>query len=227
MEWDQLSSGIRSYNSTQIEDMVDILRTKDRPPFLDFEKIDSMDDKVVHDWTGLTKALFNQLVLDATTLKPIESRRPKTAIGLWLAKRRTGESDERIATLAGIPRSTASNQVESARATLTKWSSLHLGISHLNREVLKQHLTTVARKLFCGIDKVAIVMDGTYIYIQKSSNYGFQPISGYKHRPLLKPFMIVAPDGYIIDMFGPYKGTVNDAAIMRQLSEQVRCFRRG
>jgi exosome complex RNA-binding protein Rrp4 len=34
--------------------------------------------------------------------------------------------------------------------------------------------------------------------------------------------MIVAPDGYIIDVFGPYKGTVNDAAIMKQVSEQVR-----
>ena len=34
--------------------------------------------------------------------------------------------------------------------------------------------------------------------------------------------MIVAPDGYIIDLFGPYKGTVNDAAIMKQVSEQVR-----
>jgi len=34
--------------------------------------------------------------------------------------------------------------------------------------------------------------------------------------------LIVAPDGYIIDVFGPYKGTVNDAAIMKQVSEQVR-----
>jgi hypothetical protein len=204
--------------------MVDILRSQERPPFLDFENIDAMADKVVREWTGLNKAQFNKLFLDAMTQIPIESLRPKTAYGLWLAKCRTGESDEKIAELAGLPRSTASALVETARKSLGEWAYLHLGFSHLDREDLKHHMTTVARKLFCDGDKVAIVLDGTYIYIQKSSNYGFQRhnYSGHKHRPLLKPFMIVAPDGYIIDVFGPYEANVNDAAIMRQLSEQIR-----
>jgi hypothetical protein len=44
--------------------MVDMLRDQTRPPFLDFENIDEMEERVVRDWTGLTIAQFNQLFLD-------------------------------------------------------------------------------------------------------------------------------------------------------------------
>jgi hypothetical protein len=203
--------------------MVDMLRDQTRPPFLDFENIDEMEERVVRDWTGLTIAQFNQLFLDVQTQKLIESERPKTALGLWLTKRRTGNTDVRVSSLAGIPRSTASRMAENARNSLGEWAALHLGITHLHRDDLKGHVSTVARKLFCDVDKVAIVLDGTYIYIQKSSNYAFQrkSYSTHKRRPLLKPFMVVAPDGYIIDVFGPYPGTVNDAAIMKKHSEFI------
>jgi hypothetical protein len=33
--------------------------------------------------------------------------------------------------------------------------------------------------------------------------------------------MVVAPDGYIIDVFGQNPGTVNDAAIMKKHSEFI------
>ena len=79
---------------------MDFLRSQERPPFLDFENIDAMADKVVREWTGLNKSQFNKLFLDAMTQIPIESWRPKTAYGLWLAKCRTEESDDKIAELA-------------------------------------------------------------------------------------------------------------------------------
>lgn len=63
-------------------------------------------------------------------------------------------------------------------------------------------------------------MDGTYIYIQKSSKYTFQrkSYSIYKGRPLVKPMMIVTSDGYILDILGPFlaDGKNNDAAILNQ-----------
>jgi hypothetical protein len=85
-------------------------------------------------------------------------------------------------------------------------------------------MTTEAKELFCDGDKVAIVLDGTYIYIQKSSNYAFQrqSFSGHKHRPLLKPFMIVSPDGCIIDVKGPFQANINDATISRHIGEELR-----
>lgn len=50
------------------------------------------------------------------------------------------------------------------------------------------------------------VFDGTYIYIQMSSDYVFQrrSYSTHKSRSLLKPMVIVGTDGYILDVIGPY-----------------------
>ncbi len=38
--------------------------------------------------------------------------------------------------------------------------------------------------------------------------------SMHKHRCLAKPMMIVSTSGHIIEVFGPYKGKVNDASIV-------------
>ena len=50
------------------------------------------------------------------------------------------------------------------------------------------------------------VADDTYIYIEKCSNYSFQrrSYSVHKGRPLVKPMMLVASDGYILSVFCPY-----------------------
>lgn len=39
----------------------------------------------------------------------------------------------------------------------------------------------------------------------------------HKYKNLLKPFLLVTPDGYIVDCFGPYKATTSDADIMKSL----------
>ena len=48
-----------------------------------------------------------------------------------------------------------------------------------------------------GMPVAVLVMDGTYMYIQKSGNYSLQrqTFSGHKHRPLVKPKMLVGTDG--------------------------------
>lgn len=67
--------------------------------------------------------------------------------------------------------------------------------------------------------KAIIIMDGTYIYIQKSSNYSFQrqTYSLHKFSNLLKPFIIVSSDGYILDVCGPYAATDSDATILQRM----------
>ena len=58
---------------------------------------------------------------------------------------------------------------------------------------------------------------GTYIYIEKSGNYSFQrrSYSVHKRKPLLKPMILVATDGYILTVLGPYlaDGKNSDAKI--------------
>lgn len=101
--------------------------------------------------------------------------------------------------------------------------SKYLGIENISKEdIIENHTTVFARELLAsGSDDTAILLlDGTYIYIQKSSKYTFQmrSYSVYKGCQLVKPLMIVASDGYIIDILGPYLavGNNHDAAILNK-----------
>ncbi|XP_050684124.1 uncharacterized protein LOC126979020 [Leptidea sinapis] len=95
----------------------------------------------------------------------------------------------------------------------------HLGINHITHEELLEHNLTIPNRLFGGENIAIVICDGTYIYFNKSSNYMFQKdsYSLHKYRNLVKPFLIVACDGYIVDCFGPYKATTSDAVIMNNL----------
>lgn len=63
------------------------------------------------------------------------------------------------------------------------------------------------KEFFCPSDEKAIlVLDGTYIYVQKSTDFAFQrrSFSMQKHRHLVKPMMIVSTTGYTVAAIGPY-----------------------
>ncbi len=138
---------------------MDILRERgNRPPFLDFEFIEEMDDEVVKEWTGLNRVQFQDLFLSVPSLSG--ERRPKTALGLWLAKSGTGETDERLASLVSQSRSTFEKIMGRAREALTaEFVPRHLGIGvGITREIVRAHQTTVATELFCDIDKVALYL---------------------------------------------------------------------
>ena len=94
----------------------------------------------------------------------------------------------------------------------------YMGFDHMTREaVIENHTTGFAREILAsGDDNTAILLiDGTYIYIEKSGKYTFQrkSYSVYKGRSLVKPMLIAASDGYIIDILSPYlaNGKNNDA----------------
>ena len=91
---------------------------------------------------------------------------------------------------------------------MTGFVPKYLGFGHITRkDVIESHTSTFAKVLF-GVDKedtAICVADGTSIYIEKNSNYSFQrrTFSVHKGRPLVKPMMLVASDGYIILVLGP------------------------
>ena len=94
---------------------------------------------------------------------------------------------------------------------------LYLGAKHLDRKGWICHNSDLVNELFdLNKDQFAAISDGTYVYCQKSSNNQFQrkTYSGQKKRHLVKPFVICATDGYIVDVFGPYAATDNDAIIL-------------
>ena len=70
----------------------------------------------------------------------------------------------------------------------------HIGLSRIQREaVIHKHTTAIANELLTHkADQVCLVMDGTYLCIQKSSVRAFQhqTYSVHKHRNLIKPMII-------------------------------------
>jgi hypothetical protein len=80
----------------------------------------------------------------------------------------------------------------------------HLGLTHLSRlEALNHH--TAYSQAFFG-DYLSVIWDGTYIYCNKSNDHALQrsKYSGQKSRHLIKMISLVLPDGYVLDLLGPF-----------------------
>ena len=133
-----------------------------------------------------------------------------------------------------MKKTTCSKAIHSARVSLmSNFVPKYLGLPHIERnKVIEDHTTEFARVLFADSQKdVAIaVADDTYVYIEKRGDYSFQrrSYSFHKDRPLLKPMMLVATDGYILTVLGPYlaDGKNSDAKITEHMlksnSEDIR-----
>jgi hypothetical protein len=83
-----------------------------------------------------------------------------------------------------------------------------------------RHNTESVRILHSFTDeKLAIIADGTYTRLEKSSNNEFQYVSYslQKFDHLIKPFILCCADGYFIDCYGPFKATFNDADILKYI----------
>ena len=76
-------------------------------------------------------------------------------------------------------------------------------------------------------DQLALIADGTYLYCEKSFNNLIQRklYSSQKKRPLIKPFVICASNGCIVDVFGPYPAVDNDAKIIEDILANNKAFR--
>ena len=75
--------------------------------------------------------------------------------------------------------------------------------------------------------QLIMIADGTYLYCEKSENNHIQRLtySGQKKRPLIKPFVIVAENGVIIGIYGPFPATLNDAKILELILNEDLALR--
>lgn len=220
--WDFLdslrSNYVQSFTAKHIQDMMSLKEVVDTG-LLHFENINDMEDHIVHIWTGLNKTQFHEMFTEVPQL----SGMPKGTLALaaYLMKLRTGDSNERLATLLKVSRRTLEKWLHEVRELLTEYFvPRHLGLNHLNRQQIVERNLAIPNTLFGsfeGVDRPIAIFDGTYCYVEKSSNYLYQKktYSMHKYRNLLKPFLIVCTDGHIIDVLGPYPATTSDADIMR------------
>ena len=116
-----------------------------------------------------------------------------------------------------------SRYLKQARDALSKdFVPNNLGPKHINREELLNYNSFISKSLFDSQDdELILVADGTYCYCQKSFNNTFQrkSYSVQKGRHLVKPFVICATDGYIVDIYGLFEASKNDATILSTLLE--------
>lgn len=192
---------------------------------LNFDDSSAMVDTDYMRLTGVTKSQFDSIMSHLSTLRSTSTRSSRTALALLLVKLRTGLSLSVISTLFGIRKNSCSKAIHAARtALMTSFVPKYLGLSHIDRDqIIRDHTSTFAKVLFADSksDVAIAVADGTYIYIEKSSNYAFQrrSYSIHKGQPLLKPMMLVATDGYILTVLGPYlaDGKNSDAKITEHM----------
>ncbi len=223
-------SSFHDFTGNEIIDIIDTLRSEclvsrncspsSQQGF--FGSLNNLTERQCVNWTGLSKERFTTLENKLVSLSLPKNRSKTTALALFLAKLRTGESDERLACLFNLSQSVANQTISSVSEALSKdFLPNYMGISRLSRENIISHNTPVAKALFCEDkdDKTVVIYDSTYIYLQKSANHLFQreTYSGYKHRPLVRVMVGVAPNGYIIDCTGPFTANLSDATILKSM----------
>lgn len=92
------------FNDALFRSLCDLMRiTANNELRINFEIRGVMSNEEMHLWTG---RLYNQFeaILDQTPLLSEHRNQPRTALGIYLTKLRTGDSDERLASLFHISR---------------------------------------------------------------------------------------------------------------------------
>jgi len=189
---------------------------------LDFDYPPALTDDDYYNLTRLKKDQFDSVLASISGhIRSTSGRSPRTCLALLLTKLRTGLSLSVLSTLFALEKRRVGRAIAAARtALLSMFVPNFLGTNHISREdFITKHTRTMAKTLFAGGEDVCIlVADGTYMYIEKSSNYKFQrrTFSLHKGRPLVKPMILVSSTGYILEVFGLYfaDGKNNDANIL-------------
>lgn len=213
-----------SFNRTDIVTLLENVRkTLALSSCLNFENVHLLSDSVCYSLTGITKENFEDIVSHLSTLRNSSVRTINTCVAILLTKLRTGLLNHLLGVIFSLSKDQIQRCIHSGRNCLMKdFVPLHIGFQHISHEdFVSRHITPLSKQLFSSHDDDAaiIVLDGTYVYIQKSSNYTFQRMSYslHKHRPLVKPMVIVGTDGYILSILGPYYAKNNDALITKHI----------
>lgn len=141
---------------------------------------------------------FNHLLNNISSMRNSRLRSIRVALAVFLAKMRLGLSNAVLASIFHLngKRSVSRTVNGVSKALLKDFVPHHLGFTHIDRDsVLRHHQTSISSKLLVDRDdQVIIVMDGTYLFVQKSRDNKFQrrSFSMHKHRNLIKPMLITA-----------------------------------
>lgn len=175
-------------------------------------------------YTAHTKSEFNALLDELPTLQEQLSLKSSDALFMYLMKIRTGCTNDEIAAHCGISARTVQRRIETVRSTLRNVIVPKYLKFPRPREDLVTRKSTTSSALFDGGDfsRAHLIIDGTYIYTEKSLKHSFQKqtYNSHKKRNYVKIMMGVATDSTIIFAEGVFKATENDATIAEKFFQE-------
>lgn len=196
------------------------------------EGAEGFDDAEFECLFPINKAQFEELFTYCDPVQEGEIHRyvSKKDLMVFLCKLRQGLSDEFLKVLFKYPSRQAVSMSISIvrRSLLTRFVRENIGLQAITREeFINRHVSPFANELYNphpDVPQAILICDATYAYIDKASNFRTlrQSYSLHKNRHLLKPTMIVATDGYILDILGPHFSDYwnNDASIFQSILEE-------
>ena len=225
-----------TWNSEQVFSFINSLasmcaRNSVKKPKLDFDN-DYYSDDDYHVYTGLTKKEhFDNLLQFCVDLRASSNRSVRNALAIFLVKLRLDISQRAIGNLFGIRSQKVVSETISAvgKCLENYFVKKYLGFENITREqIINQHTVKIVNKLFQLENNACVIMDGTYLYIEKASNFTLQKktYSTQKHSNLVKPHITCATDGYIIDTDGLFCSDPgnNDAQILLSRRKEPNSF---
>ena len=227
-------------NRTTITELLQQLRSlcqKNEKQCLNFDDEKTFTDTDYKSLLGISKDNFHD-ICDAVQgfVKNTPARSLTTSVAIFFCKLKTGLSNVILSTLFRTSKSSLRRAISAVRkALLINFVPENLGFHHISRDqIINDHTRPLAQTLFRSVEKtqVILVLDGTYIYVNKSNNFHFQrrSYSMHKGRPLIKPMVIVSTTGYFVSILGPYLADRknNDASILTHIinsnAESIRSW---
>lgn len=218
--WDRIHVNTASNFSAKIVD--------EMIAFLLNPKASELGNPDTHVDIGLTDFQFKKVVQEIGFPENPNKTQQRLilSVKLYLERLRHGHTYAQMAWQHKTNRRAIARKVNCGRNTLLQsFIPRHLGYKNLTREWLLEHTTNMARIMYCDNDpnKSVTIWDGTYIYVCNTSNYTHQRkiYSGQKKRHLFKIMKVVAVDGSILDVFGPFAANKNDAEILKTVFEET------
>ena len=186
-----------------------------------FRDMAALDDALCLKITGWTKVQFNTFSNYIKNVRDTCGRTKEQLIAIyryWLSK----GIDQ--CTLAMLKCNTTQQQISHYLAQIRQamndeFVPLFLGANKGKKFFLQHNNESVKILHELENDVLAIIVDGTYTRLEKSSNNDFQYLSYsmQKSHNLIKPFIICCADGYFIDCYGPFQANLNDAQIFNNI----------
>ncbi|CAF0923792.1 unnamed protein product [Brachionus calyciflorus] len=219
--YNMIPTSIKEHDA-QFFEIFNYHRNHETSIFEKFKDLSQLDEKHCLKITGWDKEKFLRFSNFITSINDNSKRTKYQLIALYRYWLSTGSSQKVLASLFGSKTTQVqiSNYLSDIRTAIYKdFVPFFLG-ARKKRSFFIRHSNKMVNKLLkLKHDELAIICDGTYTRLEKSSNNEFQYRcwSVQKTDSLIKPFIICCPDGWIIDCYGPFQASENDASILKYI----------